>query len=112
MIAGCCKQSAAESLAELVGLFGHRVEVAFDGPSAIEKVRQHRPEIVLCDIGLPGMTGYDVAKALRAELDGNIRLVAVSGYAQPEDVKRAEDAGFDAHLAKPADPAAIERLLA
>jgi PAS domain S-box-containing protein len=102
---------AAESLAELVGLFGHSVEVAFDGPSAIAKVRQRRPDVVLCDIGLPGMTGYDVARALRAELDGAIRLVAVSGYAQPDDVKNAEDAGFDAHLAKPADPERIAELI-
>jgi len=102
---------AAESLAELVGLLGHSVEVAFDGPSAIAKARQHRPNVVLCDIGLPGMTGYDVARALRAELGGAVRLVAVSGYAQPEDVKEAEEAGFDAHLAKPADPERIAELL-
>ncbi len=102
---------AAESLAELVGLFGHQVEVAFDGPSAIEKARQHRPDIVLCDIGLPGMSGYEVAKALRAEQDGNVRLVAVSGYAQPEDVSKATEAGFDAHLAKPADPEKVAAML-
>jgi signal transduction histidine kinase/CheY-like chemotaxis protein len=103
---------AAESLAEIVGLLGHVVEIALDGPSAIEKARAGRPDVVLCDIGLPGMSGYEVARALRAEGDPRLRLIAVSGYAGPEDVSRAAEAGFDAHLAKPADPAEIERLLA
>ena len=69
------------------------------------------PNVVLCDIGLPGMNGYEVAKALRAETDPGMQLVAVTGYAQPEDVKRAVDAGFDRHLAKPVDPAELELLL-
>ncbi len=102
---------AAESLAEVIRLFGHHVEVAYDGPSAIEKVRQHRPDVVLCDIGLPGMNGYAVAQVLRAEHDGTLRLVAVSGYAQPADVEKATAAGFDAHVAKPFDPEKIDRLL-
>jgi PAS domain S-box-containing protein len=103
---------AAESLADLVRMLGHPVEVAFDGPSAIAAAKTSRPDVVLCDIGLPGMDGYEVADALRAAgLDG-LQLVAVSGYAQPEDVKRAIEAGFDAHVAKPCDPKQIERLLA
>jgi CheY-like chemotaxis protein len=101
---------AADSLADLIEILGHRAEVAYDGPSAIQKARACKPDVVLCDIGLPGMSGYDVARALRAE-HGAIRLVAASGYAQPEDVARALEAGFDAHLAKPPDPRAIERLL-
>jgi PAS domain S-box-containing protein len=101
---------AAESLAELVRLFGHEVDVAHDGPSALASVVARRPDIVLCDLGLPGMDGYAVARALRARLDGKVQLVAVSGYAQPEDVKRSAEAGFDAHIAKPPDPARIERL--
>jgi CheY-like chemotaxis protein len=102
---------AAESLAEIATMMGHVVEVAFDGPSAIAKARANPPDVVLCDIGLPGMSGYDVARALRASGHG-MQLVAVSGYAQPEDVKRAVEAGFDGHVAKPVDPADIERLLA
>lgn len=101
---------AAQSLAELVRLFGHEVDVVYDGPSALTSVAANRPDVVLCDLGLPGMDGYEVAKALRAKLDGGIRLVAVSGYAQPEDIKKSIAAGFDAHLAKPPDPAHIERL--
>lgn len=104
-------RDAAESLSDLVAMLGHSGEVAFDGPSALEKARAFHPEIVLCDIGLPGMSGYEVARALRAEHGPALRLIAVSGYAQPEDVRRAAEAGFDAHLAKPPDPLDIERLL-
>jgi len=102
---------AADSLADLVQMLGHRTEVAYDGPSALEKARATRPDVVLCDLGLPGLSGYDVARALRTEHPG-MRLVAASGYAQPEDVARALEAGFEAHLPKPPDPDAIERLLA
>ena len=102
---------AAESLAEIMKMLGHTVEVAYDGPSAIEKARVSPPDIVLCDIGLPGMSGYEVAKALRADGTNRMLLIAVSGYAQPEDVKEAVDAGFDGHVAKPCDPTQIERLI-
>jgi PAS domain S-box-containing protein len=102
---------AAESLADILGMRGHYVEVAYDGPSAVEKARANPPDVVLCDIGLPGMTGYEVAKALR-EAGTVAQLLAMSGYAQPEDVNRAVAAGFDGHIAKPCDPEHIERLLA
>jgi len=102
---------AAESLAELVALFGHRAEVAFDGPSALEKVRASRPDVLLCDIGLPGMSGYDVARAIRAEGARAPRLVALSGYAEPQDVQAAAEAGFDLHVAKPPSPATLEQIL-
>ncbi|MFL5273912.1 MAG: ATP-binding protein [Anaeromyxobacteraceae bacterium] len=105
-------EDAAESLAELVKLFGHEVEIAYDGPSAVEKARAYAPDVVLCDIGLPGMDGYEVAKALRAShASDGARLVAVSGYAGAEDIRRAKESGFDAHVAKPADPERIEQLL-
>ena len=105
-------RDAAASLGELVALFGHEVEIAHDGWSAIEKARARTPDVVLCDIGLPEMTGYEVARALRAEHDRSLRLVAVSGYAQVEDVDLATAAGFDAHVAKPPDPERIAGLLA
>ena len=104
-------RDAAESLADLVAMLGHVSEVAFDGPSAVERARASRPDVVLCDIGLPGMDGYAVARALRMEHGAGIRLIAVSGYAQSEDVRRAREAGFDTHLAKPPDPLDIARLL-
>jgi CheY-like chemotaxis protein len=75
-------------------------------------VRRDRPDVVLCDIGLPGMDGYEVARTIRSEAAlQRVRLVALSGYAQAEDRARAARAGFDSHLAKPADPDAIRRLL-
>ncbi len=104
-------RDAADSLAQLVGILGHDPEVAYDGPAALEKVRAHAPDVVLCDIGLPGMDGYEVARRVRSMTGDEIRLVAVSGYAQPEDVSRAIEAGFDAHVAKPADPEKLQGLL-
>jgi PAS domain S-box-containing protein len=102
---------AAESLAEIVSMLGYAVEIAYDGPTALEMARASTPDVVLCDIGLPGMNGYEVARALRASGANGMQLIAVSGYALPEDVTRAVEAGFDGHLAKPCDPAQIERLL-
>jgi CheY-like chemotaxis protein/two-component sensor histidine kinase len=103
---------AAASLSDLVSHFGHTVEVVHDGPAAVARMREVRPDIVLCDIGLPGMDGYEVARAVRADAGlRDVRLVAVSGYAQAEDRERAARAGFDAHVAKPADPSTIARLL-
>jgi CheY-like chemotaxis protein len=103
---------AAESLAEVVRMLGHDADVAFDGWAAVEQVRARPPDVLLCDIGLPGLSGYQVARLLRSDrrFDG-VRLVAVSGYAQPEDRQRALEAGFVEHLAKPAEPAALGRLL-
>ena len=101
---------AAEAMAGVVEMLGHVAEIAYDGPSALEKARANTPDVVLCDIGLPGMSGYDVAQALRKVADG-MQVFAVSGYAQPKDVKKALESGFDGHVAKPVDVADIERLL-
>ena len=104
-------RDAAQSLAQLVALFGHTPLIAYDGPSAVDIVKKGAPDVVVCDIGLPDMSGYEVAKVLRAESARKMRLIALSGYAQPEDIRRAIEAGFDIHLAKPADPGEINRLL-
>ena len=104
-------RDAAETLAQIVELLGHRVDVAHDGAEALAKTDARRPDVVLCDIGLPGMDGYEVARQLRARHGDAIRLVAVSGYAQQEDLALATRAGFDGHLAKPVDPARIEDVL-
>ena len=105
-------KDAAESLADLLRMLGHEADVAHDGPSALAKLGMSAPDVVLCDIGMPGMSGYEVAKAVRAGGNRGVRLVALSGYAQADDVKRAMEAGFDAHVAKPPDPDELARLLA
>jgi PAS domain S-box-containing protein len=104
---------AAETLKEALSVSGHEVEVACDGPSGLERARSFAPEVVICDIGLPGMDGYEVARAFRA--DESLRsayLLALSGYAQPEDLQRAKEAGFDEHVAKPASMRELQALLA
>ncbi len=96
---------AAESLKTVLELRGHIVAVAHTGPEGIEKARTMQPHVVLCDIGLPGMDGFEVGRALRADPAlSRTTLVALSGYALPEDVEKAREAGFDRHLAKPVDP--------
>ncbi len=104
---------AADSLGEVLRLGEHEVEVAYGGPAGLALARVFRPEVVLCDIGLPGMDGYAVARAFRADdaLRG-VFLVALSGYALPEDLQRAAEAGFDRHLSKPPALEKVERLLA
>lgn len=105
---------AAESLKEAIELTNHEVLVACSGKKAMEMVQHYKPHVVLCDIGLPGFSGYDVARALRADPDPEIRstyLVALSGYAGPEHVVESKDAGFDRHLAKPASIADLDRLV-
>jgi CheY-like chemotaxis protein len=79
----------------------------------LEKIRAHRPDVILCDIGLPGMDGHEVARAIRADATlSATTLVALTGYAAPEDLAKAQEAGFDFHLAKPPSVEAIERVLA
>jgi PAS domain S-box-containing protein len=100
-------------LAAVLELNGHLVRVARDGRSGIAMARELKPDVVVCDIGLPDVDGYEVARALRSD-EGfrSTRLIAISGYAQPEDKERAKDAGFDAHLAKPASIDELNALLA
>lgn len=104
-------EDAADSLAQSLRLAGHVVEVAYSGLSALARVRSFQPDVVLCDLGLPEISGYDVARLVRRDATRAIRLVAISGYARPDEVSRCIDCGFDAHVAKPAEPADIERML-
>jgi Signal transduction histidine kinase len=103
----------AEILSSLLGYLGHEVATACSGSEGIAKAKQFHPEVVICDIGLPGMNGYEVAKSLRNDKElKDTFLIALSGYAQPEDLERARKAGFNRHLAKPVDIAILEQILA
>ncbi|HEX9402586.1 MAG TPA: PAS domain S-box protein [Anaeromyxobacter sp.] len=103
---------AATTLREMLEIGGHEAEITHDGRAGIEKARAFRPEIILCDIGLPDMDGYAVARAIRSDptLDLTL-LVALTGYALPEDRRQAAEAGFDRHFAKPVSVAQIEEVL-
>jgi two-component system CheB/CheR fusion protein len=102
----------AEALTLLLRILGHDVRTSFDGPSALEVAREFVPDVVLLDIGLPGMNGYEVASRLRQIMPGKPPLlVAMTGYGQEEDKQQAYDAGFDLHLTKPLSGEAVEMLL-
>jgi CheY-like chemotaxis protein len=104
---------AAHSLEEALAIEGHVVEVAYTGPDGIAAARRFRPEVLLCDIGLPGMDGYAVAREFGADpLLRPVYLIALTGYAQREDRERSAEAGFRAHLVKPATLDAVRRVLA
>jgi len=103
----------AESSSLLLEIEGYDVRVAHNGPKAIEIARVFAPDIVLLDIGLPGMDGYAVARALRAAPElARCRLIAVSGYGQAEDRHRSREAGFDRHLVKPVEADVLREVLA
>jgi len=101
---------------DLLGLklrrLGHAVDAVGDGVSGVQAILDGRPHMALIDIGLPRLDGYQVASAVRSKLGRDIVLVAVSGFGQPDDKKRALEAGFDDHITKPADVQDIENLLA
>lgn len=102
-----------EMLSLMVESFGHDVRRAFDGPSAVSAASIYRPDIVLLDLGLPGFTGLEVARELRRrETTSGAYLVALTGWGQADHRRETLEAGFNAHLTKPADPAILERLLA
>ncbi len=105
--------ASAQSLKLLLALEGHEAQVVHDGPSALEAISRNRHEVVLMDIGLPGMTGYEVARRLRQQPElGNPLLVAVTGYAEDEARRLSREAGFDHHMVKPVDPDTLLALLA
>jgi CheY-like chemotaxis protein len=103
---------AAISVVKLLKLWGHDVQTAFSGPEALETARKFRPQIVLLDIGMPGMSGYEVARQLRAQPEfQSLVITALTGYGQAEDRRRSQEAGFNHHLTKPPDPFALAALL-
>ncbi len=104
---------AAESMAILLGVYGHTVEIAYDGPSALQMVQSFKPDLVFLDIGLPGMNGYEVAHRIRDELRmSHVKLIALSGYGTENDQLRSKESGFDRHLVKPVDPRTLPGIIA
>jgi two-component system, sensor histidine kinase len=102
-------RDAADSLALLLKLLGHDVCAVYDGPTALRTAASFRPDVVLLDLGLPGMDGYEVARRLRGQVG---LLVAATGFGQEEDRRRCREAGFDRFLLKPLDLDELRRVLA
>jgi PAS domain S-box-containing protein len=106
-------RDSANSLALLLKLGGHQVDTAYDGVEAVRKAEANRPEVILLDIGMPGMNGYDVCRSIRNEPWGKeIRIVALTGWGQDQDHRNTRDAGFDHHLVKPVTASALHEALA
>jgi DNA-binding response OmpR family regulator len=101
-------EDAADSLAMLLSACGDAVRIAYDGEQAVELDDAFQPDVVLLDIGLPKISGYDVARQIRAKRGAQPLIVAITGWGQEEDRQRARDAGFDHHFTKPVD---LDRLM-
>ncbi len=105
-------RDAADTLALLLELLGHEIRTANDGTQALEAAEAFRPDVVLLDIGLPGMNGYEVCRRLREKPWGeSMLIVALTGWGQAEDQRMASEAGFDRHLVKPVEEAVLLKLL-
>ena len=105
-------RDAADTMGMLLELGGHEVIVAHSGNQALELGRQRRPDVVILDIGMPDINGYEVARTARSEDWGrSALLIALTGWGQAEDKERARMAGFDRHLTKPVDPDLVEEIL-
>jgi signal transduction histidine kinase len=103
---------AAATMRDFLELSGHEVELAANGTDGLEAARQFHPQVVLCDLGLPGMDGFEVAARLRRDpATASAKLIAVTGYGREEDRRRSKEAGFDLHLTKPVDPAQLRAVL-
>ncbi len=106
-------QDASDILVLMLSRLGHIARAEYDGRAAIKTAAEFHPEVILLDIGLPGLNGYEVARYLRAQPDGHrVVLIAATGWGQDEDKKRAHDAGFNFHMTKPLEPEALRKLLA
>jgi CheY-like chemotaxis protein len=104
---------SALTLTALLAAAGHEVEAVHDGFAALTRAAQFRPHVLVLDIGMPGLNGYDTCRRIRAEPWGrNAIVIAVTGWGSDEDRRRSREAGFDAHLVKPVDPDVLSRALA
>jgi CheY-like chemotaxis protein len=104
-------RDAADALCRLLALSGYEARAAYDGAEAVELCESFRPRAAVLDIGMPGRSGYDVARQLRALCGRGLKLIALTGWGSEADVQRAREAGFDHHLTKPVDPAVLGELL-
>lgn len=105
-------QDSAESLSVLLRLQGHLVESAHDGRRALQAAERFRPDVILLDLGMPGMNGYEVCREIRKQpWGGDVLLIAQTGWGQEQDRQRTTDAGFDGHLTKPIDHDRLEKIL-
>ena len=105
-------RDSADSLAMMLTIMGNEVRTADDGLEAVEVAAGFNPEVVLMDIGLPMLNGFDAARRIRQQPGGNgMVMVALTGWGQEDDRRRSREAGFDQHLVKPVDPVALETLL-
>jgi CheY-like chemotaxis protein len=105
-------RDSAKTMAMLLKVTGHQTHIAFDGLEAVAAAESFRPEVVLLDIGLPKLNGYETAITIRDQPWGkDMLLVALTGWGQDDDRQKSKDAGFDAHLVKPVDHAALAKLL-
>jgi CheY-like chemotaxis protein len=103
---------SAQSLEILLRILGHKVEIAKDGPTALQKAQSKAPDVVLLDIGLPGMNGWEVAKKLQEQIkDKKLFFIAITAHGQEEDHRRSIEAGLDIHLVKPANPQQLADIL-
>jgi CheY-like chemotaxis protein len=106
-------RDAASTLTVLLGMLGHQVGTAYDGVEALEAVEHFQPELILLDIGMPRMNGYDVCRRIRQQPWGHdVVIIALTGWGQDQDRQQSQEAGFDLHLVKPVDPADLLDLLA
>jgi signal transduction histidine kinase len=105
-------RDAADSLQRILAMYGHEVRVAYDGQTALELGKEFRPRVAVLDIAMPGSDGYDVARAIRGQQGTDVTLVALTGWGQDADRRRAIESGFDYHLVKPIDPDELNELLA
>jgi PAS domain S-box-containing protein len=106
-------EDTAETMGTLLEMAGHTIQKAHSGPAALEAAAAFRPDVILLDIGLPGLDGYQVAQRLREDpILKDVILIAASGYGQEEDLRRSKEAGIDRHLVKPVDPRELQEILA
>ena len=106
-------RDSADLLGEIVAQLGSEVTLAYDGEEAVERARAFQPDVAVLDIGMPKMDGYEAARRIRSESgERSVKLVALTGWGQAEDRRRAREAGFDEHLVKPVELAALRALLA